>query len=173
MGVRMYFDAFGFDVEDAKNLFVLLDKERSGQVSFDDFIHGSVRLRGPARALDLAVIGDAFRNWSDHILEQHPCGMDLLERERAEVIVKESTSINANSLAENGEGSDDEVHKTSINTNSLADSGEGSDDEVHKTHEDGMFKDASVPHPPPLVIGSDASLCPLPLIADEPLALAI
>jgi len=80
---RMYFDAFGFDVEEANELFVLRDKEQRGQVSFDDFILGSVRLRGTARALDLAVIRDAFRNWLDHA-ETLSRRMDLMEQHHAE-----------------------------------------------------------------------------------------
>jgi len=169
--VRMHFDALGLDVEEAKKLFMLLDKERSGQISFDDFILGSVRLHGPARALDLAVIGDAFRNWSDHaeilshridLLEQRHIetlssrmDFDLLELEKAGVSVKEANPINAYSLAD-----------TLADT--LAESGEGSDSDVHKTHADGLLEDASVPCPLPPVFGSDVNFGPLTLPEKPP-----
>merc|ERR1712079_911707 len=126
MGVRMYFDALGFDVEEAKKLFVLLDNERRGQVSFDDFIFGSVRLRGPARALDLAVIGETLSHRMD-LLEQHHVEtlsrcMDLLEQHHVETLsrmelitaglaVKEAKPIDSCSVADGGEGSDNEGHK--------------------------------------------------------------
>jgi len=137
--VRMYFDAFGFDVEEAKKLFMLLDKERSGEVSLDDFILGSVRLRGPARAVDVAVIG---RNWSDHA-EMLYRRMDLLEQQQVETL---SCRMRLDLLERE-----------------MADDGGCSDTEVHKPHEDGLLVDASEPHPLPPVIGSDVSFGPLPL----------
>jgi len=134
--VRMYFDAFGFDVEEAKKLFVLLDKERTGRVAFDEFILGSVRLRGPARALDLAVIGDAFRNWLEHA-ENLSRRMQLLEM------------MKAGALADSSQDSNNEAHKTT--------------EEVHTTHEDVQVEDASIPRPLPPVIGQDMSFGPMPL----------
>merc|ERR1712079_760020 len=111
MGVRMYFDALGFDVEEAKKLFVLLDNERRGQVSFDDFIFGSVRLRGPARALDLAVIGETLSHRMDLLEQHHVETLSRMELITAALAVKEAKPIDSCSVADGGEGSDNEGHK--------------------------------------------------------------
>lgn len=125
--VRMYCDAFGFDAEEAKKLFVLLDPDRSGRVAVDDFILGTVRLRGPARAFDLAVIGDAFRNWSNSF-ETFSRRMELIA---AGVTLKEA--------------------KVPVSVDSWTLGSECNDIEVCKTCEDGQAEEAAVNGPLPQV----------------------
>mmetsp|Transcript_20358 Transcript_20358/g.36388 ORF Transcript_20358/g.36388 Transcript_20358/m.36388 type:complete len:644 (+) Transcript_20358:87-2018(+) len=51
-----YFKAVELDVTHARSLFMLLDSG-TGQVSLDDFVWGCLRLCGPARAIDHAILG--------------------------------------------------------------------------------------------------------------------
>jgi len=44
------------DIGQAEELFKLLDVDENGTVTYDDFIDGCVRLRGPAKSLDLMTI---------------------------------------------------------------------------------------------------------------------
>merc|ERR1712217_285523 len=60
------------DVSEADGLFYLLDAEESGRISAEDFASGCARLRGSAKALDLAILmrevnrqGDEFQR---HVL---------------------------------------------------------------------------------------------------------
>merc|ERR1712113_829419 len=56
----MYFEAFDLDIAEAEELFKMLDVDGSGGVEFDEFVNGCFRLRGPAKAMDLAALG---RQW--------------------------------------------------------------------------------------------------------------
>lgn len=48
--------AIGVQTEDARYLFKLLDLEESGEVAFEEFMGGALRLTGPAKALDVLTI---------------------------------------------------------------------------------------------------------------------
>jgi len=61
--MKMYFEALDLDVGEAQNLFNLLDISGTGSVQFEDFVNGCFRLRGGAKALDLATFMDAFHRW--------------------------------------------------------------------------------------------------------------
>ena len=41
------------DVTNAEGLFNLLDREMTGEISFEDFLRGVMRLKGHARSLDM------------------------------------------------------------------------------------------------------------------------
>jgi len=51
-----YFDALGLEITDVKTLFVLLDRDKTGLISIEDFVLGCMRLKGGAKSLDLAKL---------------------------------------------------------------------------------------------------------------------
>jgi len=52
----VYFKAIDLDVSEARGLFKLLDLDESGSISVDEFVMGCLRLRGGAKAIDLATL---------------------------------------------------------------------------------------------------------------------
>lgn len=52
----LFFEAMDLSVGEAGNLFSLLDINQTGEVAFDDFTYGCFRLRGQAKAMDLASL---------------------------------------------------------------------------------------------------------------------
>lgn len=54
--MRAYFKAIDLDPSEARGLFRLLDIDGSGSVDAEEFLNGCLRLRGPAKALDLALV---------------------------------------------------------------------------------------------------------------------
>lgn len=55
-GVDKYFTAMDIDIADARGLFLLLDTDESGEVDSEEFIQGCLRLRGPAKSIDVATL---------------------------------------------------------------------------------------------------------------------
>mmetsp|Transcript_39985 Transcript_39985/g.74099 ORF Transcript_39985/g.74099 Transcript_39985/m.74099 type:complete len:666 (+) Transcript_39985:3-2000(+) len=51
-----YFRAVELSRREAKDLFRLLDVDKSGSISIEEFVRGCLRLRGPARSVDLAFM---------------------------------------------------------------------------------------------------------------------
>ncbi|CAE8616512.1 unnamed protein product [Polarella glacialis] len=58
--MNTYCHEVGMTLDEAENLFEFLDRDDSGSVSIAEFVQGCLRLRGPAKALDLAEL----RLWS-------------------------------------------------------------------------------------------------------------
>lgn len=54
--VREYFESLGLDVWDAWTFFKLLDQDAGGAIEIEEFLMGCLRLRGQARAMELAKI---------------------------------------------------------------------------------------------------------------------
>lgn len=54
--VQAYFESLGLDISDAWGLFKLLDVDESHQVELEEFVEGCLRLRGEAKAMDVAKI---------------------------------------------------------------------------------------------------------------------
>jgi len=54
--VVAYFNSMQLDVSDAKNLFKLLDVDRSGSVEIHEFIEGCQKLKGESRTLDMHLM---------------------------------------------------------------------------------------------------------------------
>jgi len=54
--VAAYFSSLGVDVTQAGKLFLLLDRDGSGFIDRQEFLHGCLRLRGDAKSVDLAVL---------------------------------------------------------------------------------------------------------------------
>eukprot|EP00913_Durusdinium_trenchii_P000443 g406.t1 len=51
-----YFNTIGINSSEARGLFNLLDADDSGSISVQEFIQGCLRLRGQAKAIDLATL---------------------------------------------------------------------------------------------------------------------
>eukprot|EP00439_Symbiodinium_sp_Y106_P012854 s1224_g1.t2 len=54
--VQAYFEVLGLDVWDAWSFFKLLDLDNGGEVEVEEFLMGCLRLRGPARAIDVGKV---------------------------------------------------------------------------------------------------------------------
>ncbi len=54
--VAAYFGALGLDTTDAWKLFKLLDTGSETGIDCEDFVEGCLRLRGPAKAMDIAKL---------------------------------------------------------------------------------------------------------------------
>merc|ERR1712083_670369 len=54
--VVAYFSVMGLDSSDVWDLFKLLDVDHSGEIDLDEFVGGFMRLRGPAKSIDIAKI---------------------------------------------------------------------------------------------------------------------
>eukprot|EP00434_Breviolum_minutum_P005824 symbB.v1.2.005135.t1/scaffold226.1/size261315/14 len=54
--VKEYFESLGLDVSDAWSFFKLLDADGGGSVEVEEFLLGCLRLRGQARAMDIAKL---------------------------------------------------------------------------------------------------------------------
>jgi len=54
--VAEYFQNVGINVSEAKSLFELLDVHDSGEIDADEFVMGCLRLRGPAKSVDLVTL---------------------------------------------------------------------------------------------------------------------
>jgi len=54
--VIAYFAIMGLDVSDAWDLFKLLDTDRNAEIDLNEFVEGCVKLRGTAKAIDVAKL---------------------------------------------------------------------------------------------------------------------
>merc|ERR1712187_1069440 len=51
--VKEYLDTLHIDISDARRLFNLLDPDASGSIPTEEFIEGCMRLKGPAKSIDI------------------------------------------------------------------------------------------------------------------------
>lgn len=54
--MKEFFSHIGVDVSEAKSIFHLLDVDDSDEIDLDEFLSGCVRLRGPAKAIDVSCL---------------------------------------------------------------------------------------------------------------------
>merc|ERR1712083_578712 len=54
--VQAYFSHLNLEIERAWDIFRIIDRDRSGTVSIEEFVGGCLRLRGPAKTMDLAQV---------------------------------------------------------------------------------------------------------------------
>jgi len=54
--LKDYFKLINVDISEARGLFELIDVDGSGSVDGNEIVEGCLRLRGPARALDLSLL---------------------------------------------------------------------------------------------------------------------
>jgi len=72
-----YLETLDLDLSDAHSLFNILDQDRKGEVSIDDFVWGCMRLKGTAKSMDLCTLlyehrqqSQALRGYFDTMLYQ-------------------------------------------------------------------------------------------------------
>ena len=63
--MRHFFNSINVDASEARRIFLLLDYDNDGQIDYDEFVHGALRLRGNSKALDLALLAKE----SNHVNE--------------------------------------------------------------------------------------------------------
>merc|ERR1712100_18992 len=63
-----YFVAVDLDRSEAKGLFHLLDMDGNGSIDVNEFLSGCLRLRGPAKSLDMQVLLREHRRTSSQCL---------------------------------------------------------------------------------------------------------
>jgi hypothetical protein len=80
--MQEYFRAIDVDPSEAKGLFRLLDLDGSGFIDAEEFLSGCLRLRGPAKALDLALLMHEVRRMVSRIQEQKKLLQKQLSRLR-------------------------------------------------------------------------------------------
>lgn len=51
-----FFKGIDVDPSEAKGIFSLIDADESGSINADEFLNGCVRLHGPSKALETAVL---------------------------------------------------------------------------------------------------------------------
>jgi len=82
--MQEYFKEIDVDLAEAKVIFKLLDVDNEGALKPMDFLSGCMRLRGPAKALDMRVLMQKHRNMEeklrDHSLQVEQCLSWLCEQ---------------------------------------------------------------------------------------------
>lgn len=84
--VRAFFASMGLEVDDAKNLFALIDAEQKGSVNIMDFISGCLRVKGIAKSIDVMSIQSSINGLKRMVLQSY---------ERVEVAVALLEASNA------------------------------------------------------------------------------
>lgn len=74
--MRVYLRGIGWRVEQAVELFHILDTDQAGEINLEDFLKGCARLQGHVKAVDFASFAIAHHRLSMRI-ESH---MDIVER---------------------------------------------------------------------------------------------
>mmetsp|Transcript_41346 Transcript_41346/g.105184 ORF Transcript_41346/g.105184 Transcript_41346/m.105184 type:complete len:694 (+) Transcript_41346:132-2213(+) len=59
--MRAYFKIIDVDIDEAEDLFKLIDIDDSGAIDPEEFVNGCVRLQGPAKAIDLATLMHEYK----------------------------------------------------------------------------------------------------------------
>lgn len=54
--VAAYFSKLGVDTDEVDKLFELMDEDRSGEITLEEFLWGCLRLRGQAKNLDVEIV---------------------------------------------------------------------------------------------------------------------
>jgi len=57
--VKAYFAALDIDPSEADIIFTLLDVDKSGEISIDEFVNGTMKLKGHAKNLDIMSMMDS------------------------------------------------------------------------------------------------------------------
>jgi len=60
--IQDYFKSIDVSPQEADGLFELVDRDNDGELDTVEFMHGLLELRGPARALELAILEQEFRH---------------------------------------------------------------------------------------------------------------
>jgi Ca2+-binding EF-hand superfamily protein len=92
--VQAFFHTIDLEVSEAQSLFELLDTSSDGFISSDEFLKGCLRLRGPAKALDLLALSrevmlhfrrqEIISTKNRHAILQNKAYMEQREERRTE-----------------------------------------------------------------------------------------
>jgi len=87
--VRAMFQSLDLSARDSWTLFKLLDEEGNGDINLMEFMEGCLRLRGPAKALDIACVMDESRRIKRRV---------FLADERLQQLENQMSTILSNSM---------------------------------------------------------------------------
>lgn len=62
-----YLNSHALDASDAKILFKKMDRDGSGQIDVEEFVLGAMKLKGPARCLDMLEVQGRFTQLREQI----------------------------------------------------------------------------------------------------------
>lgn len=65
--VRAHLATLGIEVNDAKDIFRLLDFDKSGEISIEEFIYGCLKMKGQAKAIDLMSLLHELRRMREQL----------------------------------------------------------------------------------------------------------
>lgn len=90
--VQAMFQTLDLNASDAWTLFKLLDHEGNGDINVEEFIAGCMRLRGPAKAMDIACVMDENRRITNTIssLKAHTNELENLMLLMASVLAEDA-----------------------------------------------------------------------------------
>jgi len=60
--MHVYFKSIDLDIDEAEDLFKLIDINDSGSIDPEEFVNGCIRLQGPAKAIDLATLMHEYQH---------------------------------------------------------------------------------------------------------------
>jgi len=112
-GMVEYLQQVNIDPEHIDKFYYLLDADRSGSLNFFEVVSGCVKLRGPARAVDIALLAqdqkDINERLEKHIVLVEKMMMRFLTKQDQQLLIKSqceiacrrrsSTSFSRNSLS--------------------------------------------------------------------------
>lgn len=84
--VEGFFEAMELHPSTGEVLFHLLDESGDGVISADEFLHGCLRLRGNAKALDLLVISRKMSAMVEFVSSEVIGNRDFVEKNRQEIM---------------------------------------------------------------------------------------
>merc|ERR1719222_707680 len=77
-----WFTSLDIDPSEARALFLLLDTDESGAIDSEEFMQGCLRLRGPAKAIDLATLmyfNKRLINWFRERFQNFDESLEIIE----------------------------------------------------------------------------------------------
>lgn len=78
--VQAYFSAMGLDAADAQTIFRVLDTDNGGSVEMSEFISGCLKIRGPAKRLDIAEMSTRLGTLEKQLLRLSAKDAPIMKR---------------------------------------------------------------------------------------------
>ncbi|CAK9092119.1 unnamed protein product [Durusdinium trenchii] len=80
--IRSFFQALDVETKDAWTLFKLMDVSGHGDIDASEFVEGCMRLKGPARAIDMSILMQEQRRMRKKLVSMEQVLLDSLGRPR-------------------------------------------------------------------------------------------